>query len=57
MKKTSRRTHSFLELSRKFLHSESHWHFVTELLLFGVLIAVSAWPLLSLANAVATSIK
>jgi hypothetical protein len=49
---------SFREISREFLRSEIHQHFLAELLLFGVLVAISAWPLLSLAEILtAASIK
>jgi len=34
-----------------------HQHFITELLLFGILFAVSVWPMLSLADAMAQSIR
>lgn len=42
---------SFREISREFLRSETPRHFVVELLLFGAIVAVSAWPLLALAEA------
>jgi hypothetical protein len=49
---------SFREISREFLRSEIHQHFFAELLLFGVIVAASAWPLISLAEALsAASIK
>jgi hypothetical protein len=48
---------SFREISRDFLQSEAPWHHFVELLCFGAIAAVSAWPLLSLAGAVASSIK
>ena len=49
---------SFREISREFLRSEIHQHFFEELLFFGVIVAVSAWPLISLAEVLsAASIK
>jgi hypothetical protein len=62
MKSTSetnvcRKHRSFRDLSREFLNSEMHQHFITELLLFGILFAVSVWPMLSLADAMAQSIR
>jgi hypothetical protein len=48
---------SFCDLSREFLNSEMHQYFITELLLFGILFAVSVWPMLSLADAMAQSIR
>jgi hypothetical protein len=49
---------SFREISREFLRSEIHQHFFAELILFGAIAAVSAWPLISLAEALSvTSIK
>jgi hypothetical protein len=46
---------SFREISREFLRSEIHQHFFTELLLFGAIVAVSAWPLISLAETLSTT--
>jgi hypothetical protein len=49
---------SFREISQEFLRSEIHQHFFAELLLFGAIVFVSAWPLISLAEALsAASIK
>jgi hypothetical protein len=55
--KLCRKRRSFRDLSREFLKSEMPQHFATELLLFGILFAVSVWPILSLADALAASIK
>jgi hypothetical protein len=52
-----RQTRSFRQLSRRFLESENRRHFVTELLLFGAIIAISVWPILSLIDAMARSIR
>jgi hypothetical protein len=58
MKTTSeimpRGSRSFREISRDFIQSEAPWHHFVELLCFGTIFAVSAWPLLSLAGAVAS---
>ena len=49
---------SFREISREFLRSEIHQHFFAELILFGAMALVSAWPLISLAEVLsAASIK
>ena len=45
------------DLSREFLNSEMHQHFITELLLFGILFAASVWPMLSLADALSVALK
>ncbi len=47
---TSRR--SFRELTRDFFAGENHWAFAIEALLFGVLLAVSAWPIVAAASAI-----
>jgi hypothetical protein len=61
MKSTSgippRKGRSFRNLSRNFLKSEMHQHFVTEAVLFALIFAVSAWPMLSLAEAMATAFR
>jgi hypothetical protein len=61
MKLTSKtipqRSRSFREISRDFLQSEAPRYRFVELICFGVIAAVSAWPLLALAGAVASSIK
>jgi len=62
MKSTSetnvcRKRRSSLDLSREFLNSEMHQHFITEVLLFGLLFAVSVWPILSLADALSASLE
>jgi hypothetical protein len=50
----SRGSRSFRDISRDFLESEAPWHHFVELLCFGAIFAVSSWPLLSLAGAVAS---
>jgi hypothetical protein len=47
---TSRR--SFRELTRNFFAMENHWAFAIEALLFGALLAISAWPIVSAASAI-----
>jgi hypothetical protein len=47
--KKSRR--SFRELSRRYFASEKKFEFIIELLLFVILVAISAWPILAAADA------
>ncbi|HXP34703.1 MAG TPA: hypothetical protein VN827_04070 [Chthoniobacterales bacterium] len=47
---TSRR--SFRELTRNFFATENHWAFAIEALLFGALLAISAWPIVAAAGAI-----
>src|SRR5919106_5349849 len=42
---------SFRQLSRSYFASEKSWEFVTEALLFVVIVAISAWPVLANADA------
>jgi hypothetical protein len=35
---------SFRHLSRSYFASEKSWEFVTEALLFAIIVAISAWP-------------
>jgi hypothetical protein len=37
---------------RNFFANESHWEFIIEALLFGILLAVSAWPIIAVAVAI-----
>jgi len=55
--KLCRNRRSFRDLSTEFLKSEMPRHFVTEMLLFGILFVVCAWPILSLADALSASVK
>ncbi|PYK57399.1 MAG: hypothetical protein DME43_15250 [Verrucomicrobia bacterium] len=62
MKSTSetnvcRKRRLFRDLSREFLNSQMRQHFITEVLLFGLLFAVSVWPILSLADALSASLE
>ncbi len=52
-----RKRRSFRDLSREFLRSEMQRHFLTDLLLFAILFAVSAWPVFWLAEAISTFMK
>ena len=42
---------SFRDISREFLNEETHQGFCAELFLFGVIVVISAWPLLALVEA------
>jgi hypothetical protein len=50
-KKRSAMGRSFLELTRGYFASERTWEFVIEALLFAILMAVSAWPIIAAADA------
>jgi len=39
-------------LTRNFFAGENHWAFAIEALLFGILLAVSAWPIVAAASAI-----
>ena len=43
---------SFRELTGIFFASENHWAFAIEALLFGALLAISAWPIVAAADAI-----
>ena len=49
-KSTGRR--SFRELTGTFFAGENHWAFAIEALLFGALLAISAWPIVAAADAI-----
>jgi hypothetical protein len=42
---------SFRQLSRSYFASEKSWEFVVEALLFTIIVAISAWPVLAAADA------
>jgi ABC-type uncharacterized transport system fused permease/ATPase subunit len=42
---------SFRELTRGYFASEKTWEFVIEALLFAIMVAVSAWPIIAAADA------
>jgi len=46
---TTRR--SFRELTRSYFASEKNWEFIMEVLLFAIIIAISAWPVITAAGA------
>ena len=42
---------SFRELTRGYFASEKTWEFVIEALLFAIMVAASAWPIIAAADA------
>ena len=42
---------SFRQLSRSYFASEKRWEFVIEALLFGIIVAISTWPVFAAADA------
>jgi hypothetical protein len=50
-KKRSAMGRSFRELTRGYFASERTWEFVIEALLFAIMMAVSAWPIIAAADA------
>ena len=42
---------SFRQLSRSYFASEKSWEFVIEVVLFAIIVAISAWPVLATADA------
>jgi hypothetical protein len=46
---TTRR--SFRELTRSYFASQKSWEFVIEAVLFGIMLAISAWPIFTAADA------
>jgi hypothetical protein len=43
---------SFRELTRSYFASEKSWEFVIEALLFAIIVAISAWPIVVVAGAI-----
>jgi hypothetical protein len=43
---------SIRHFARDFFAKENHWEFAIEALLFGVLMAISTWPIVAAANAI-----
>ena len=39
--------HPIRDLTRRFLAQECNWEFVTEAVLFTILIVISAWPIMA----------
>ena len=50
-KKTSVVRRSFRELTRRFFAHEMKWQFVVEALFFAIIVAISAWPIFTAADA------
>jgi hypothetical protein len=42
---------SFRQLTRAYFAHENNWQFAIEALLFAILVAISAWPLVAAADA------
>jgi hypothetical protein len=49
--KTSVARRSFRELTRRFFAHEMKWQFVIEALFFAIIVAISAWPIFTAADA------
>ncbi len=49
---TWRTRRSFRELTRSYFASEKSWEFVIEALLFVIIVAISAWPMVTAASAI-----
>ncbi len=52
-----RRLRSFRELSRQFMEREARPSFIVELLLFVLIGAIRAWPIVSATEALSKSIR
>jgi hypothetical protein len=52
-----RRLRSFREVSRQFMEREARPSFLVELFLFVLIGAISAWPIVSVTEALAKSIR
>jgi hypothetical protein len=50
--KMRRSARSFRELTRSYFASEKSWEFVMEVLLFAIIVAISAWPIIAAAGAI-----
>jgi len=50
--KTSTSHRSIRQFARDFFATENHLEFAVEALLFGALLAISAWPIISAAGAI-----
>jgi hypothetical protein len=50
--KTSTSRRSFRQFTRDFFANENHFEFAIEALLFGALLAISAWPIVAAAGAI-----
>jgi hypothetical protein len=45
--KGSTNRHPIRDLTRRFFDQECNWEFVTEAMLFAILIVISAWPIMA----------
>jgi hypothetical protein len=52
-----RRLRAFREVSRQFMEREARPSFLVELLLFVLIAAISAWPIVSATEALSKSIR
>ena len=43
---------SIRQFTREFFAKENHWEFAIEALVFGALLAISAWPIVAAAGAI-----
>jgi hypothetical protein len=43
---------SIRQFARDFFATENHWEFAIEALVFGALLAISAWPIVAAASAI-----
>jgi len=51
-KQPSRIRPSFGEVARHYFAHESRWQFAVEALLFAILLAISAWPIIAAVDAI-----
>ena len=49
---TSTGRRSIRQFAREFFACENHWEFAIEALIFGALMAISAWPIVAAADAI-----
>jgi hypothetical protein len=50
--RTSTNRRSIRQFARDFFAKEDYWEFAIEALLFGVLLAISSWPIVAAAGAI-----
>jgi hypothetical protein len=50
-------TPSFREVSNDFMRSEMKWQYAAEAAFFAIIVAVSAWPIVSVVRAMADLVK
>jgi hypothetical protein len=51
-RQTRRNHRSFRDLTRSYFASEKSWEFFIEALLFAIIVATSAWPVVAAASAI-----